>query len=76
MPNIKKHNGEKTLYDYFKLPNEDMHIVSLTITGKREDAVLCINAVETFLEMGDKGFLTGKAYLDYLKVRKEHDHWT
>jgi len=62
---------ERTLYDYFEKPSEKMDSISLTYTEEKSDVVLLPpDALKTFLEMGDKGFLKGKAFIDYTNLKE------
>jgi len=66
---------DKTLYDYYGLGKSKGYI-HLSYTKKKVDIVLMgDDMIITFLDMGDKGFLTGKAYIDYTKLKESEDNF-
>lgn len=63
----KQKTNKPVLYDYWKGDKE-----KLTRDGKKVDIVLLPNlSKNTLTEMGDLGYLTGQAYIDYIKAKGE-----
>ncbi|MBU1067324.1 hypothetical protein KKE60_06025 [Patescibacteria group bacterium] len=64
---------DKTLYDYYGSGRSSGHIY-LSYTKKKIDVVLMgDDMIITFMDMGDKGLLTGKAYIDYIQLKESED---
>ena len=66
---------EKTLYDYFgpaPFPLDNKICIVLSFTGKKSEVTLFPPTVlEDFIKMGDQGFLTGKAFIDYTHLKNK-----
>ena len=63
---------ENIQYDYFVKPSSNMQFIQLTYTGKKPEVVLISHSMETFMDMGDRDFLKGQAYVDYLKLKERN----